>query len=228
MSIFLIHQEQNYTALLADSLGQKAHVAGGSVYPVTAPKLVRVASGVYAAHAGTLQPAIDMLSALAKLVDAGSSWDFLTSKMKGIGEEVYETYSKRFGLNSFDVRLALVLTGACRHPRDIESDLSSSLLLWEVARGFEPHHVVGRLHFAGSVPMTDLAISFLELPLVAGMLKQGPLAASHALIAAHAALSKLSSTISPEANLVVIGDDDEHTVLHGTLLEMSQAELIKG
>jgi hypothetical protein len=76
--------------------------------------------------------------------------------------------------------------------------------------------------------MTDLARAFLRLPLVAGMLSQGPLAASHALIAAHAALAKLSSTISSDANLVVIGADDDHTVLHGNLLEMAQAELIKG
>jgi hypothetical protein len=76
--------------------------------------------------------------------------------------------------------------------------------------------------------MTELATSFMALPLVAGMLKQGPLAAAHALIATHAALAKLSSTISPDANVVVIGDDDEHTVLHGTLLELGQAELIKG
>jgi hypothetical protein len=67
----------------------------------------------------------------------------------------------------------------------------------------------------------------MQLPLVAGMLKQGPLAAAHALVATHAMLSKLSSSISPDASVVVIGDDDEHTVLHGTLLELSQAALIK-
>jgi hypothetical protein len=59
------------------------------------------------------------------------------------------------------------------------------------------------------------------------MLKGGPLSAAHALVAAHAALSKLSSSISPEANVVVIGEEDEHTVLHGTLLDLGQAILIK-
>jgi hypothetical protein len=228
MSIFLIHQEQAYTALLADSLGQKAHASGGPVYPVTAPKLVHVTSGVYAAHAGTLQPAVDMLSALARILDTATSWQQLVPQMRAIGEGVYETYKQRFASNSFDVRVALVMTGARRHPLDIEGDVSSSILLWELARGFEPEHVRGRLYFAGSVPMTELASAFLALPLVKSMLSQGPLAASHALIAAHAALSKLSSTISSDANLVVVGEDDDHTVLHGTLLEMAQAELIKG
>jgi len=228
VSIFLIHQELTYTALLADSLGQKAHTPGGPLYTVTAPKIVRVAPGVYAAHAGTLQPAIDMLSALARILDGATSWQQVVPQLREIGQEVYETCRKRFASNSFDVRVALVFTGAKRHPLDIEHDRSSSLLLWELAQGFEPQHVTGHVHFAGSVPMTDLATAFLGLPLVAGMLKQGPLAASHALIAAHAALSKLSSTISSEANLVVIGEDDDHTVLHGTLLELAQAELIKG
>ncbi|MFN4895294.1 MAG: hypothetical protein ACK5GN_04275 [Pseudomonadota bacterium] len=228
MSIFLVHQERSYTAILADSLGQKAHTAGGSFYPVTAPKLVRVASGVYAAHAGTLQPAIDMLSLLASALASYTSWQQLAPKMRSIGEEVYATYSRRFASNSFDVRLALIFTGDRRHPIDIEDDVSSSIVLWELARGFQPEHVRGSLNFAGSVPMTELANTFLALPLVKNMLSQGPLAASHALIAAHAAISKLSSSISADANLVVIGDEDEHTVLHGTLLELSQAELIKG
>jgi hypothetical protein len=228
MSIFLIHQEQTYTALLADSLGQKAHTPGGPVYPVTAPKLVRVAPGVYAAHAGTLQPAIDMLSALARILESATSWEQIVPQMRAIGEGVYDTYRQRFASNSFDVRIALVLTGAWRHQLDSEAGISSSLLLWELARGFEPERVSGRLHFAGSVPLTELATSFLSLPLLKGMLSQGPLAASHALVATHAALSKLSSTISADANLVVIGEDDDHTVLHGALLEMAQAELIKG
>jgi hypothetical protein len=84
------------------------------------------------------------------------------------------------------------------------------------------------VYFAGSVPLSELITNFLKQPLLAGMLQQGPLAAAHALVAAHAALSKLSSTISPDANVVIVGEDDEHTVLHGTLLDLAQAALIKG
>lgn len=228
MSIFLVHQELSYLALLADSFGSKSHASGGASYPVTAPKLVHVAPGVYAAHAGTLQPAVDMLGELGKTLSSATTWNALTSSMQGIGETVYARYRERFQSDSFDVRVVVVVTGDRRHPQDIADDRSSSVILWEVARKFEPHYVRGNIYFAGSVPLSELASSFLSQPLVAGMLKQGPLAAAHALVATHAALSKLSSTISPEANVVVIGEDDEHTVLHGTLLELSQALLIKG
>ena len=64
MSTFLIHQESGYLVLLADSLGTKTHTATDTTYPLTAPKLVHVGAGVYATHAGTLQPAIEMLSEL--------------------------------------------------------------------------------------------------------------------------------------------------------------------
>ena len=228
MSLFLVHQETSHLILLADSLGTKSHSGGESSYPVTAPKLVHVAPGVYAAHAGTLQPAIDMLAELGEMLPEASTWERITACMKSIGDAVYERYLQRFNTDSFDVRVVVVVTGNRRHPQDIEADRSSSIILWEVARKFEPHYVRGHVYFAGSIPLSELATNFLAQPLVAGMLKQGPLAAAHALVAAHAALSKLSSTISPEANVVVIGDDDEHTVLHGTLLELSQALLIKG
>lgn len=228
MSTFLIHQESGYLVLLADSLGTKTHTATETTYPLTAPKLVHVGAGVYAAHAGTLQPAIDMLSELGKTLSGAPSWEALTSHMKEIGLAVHAKYRDRFKSDSFDVRVAIVLTGERRHPNDIASDRSSSIVLWELARGFEPHYVKGYLHFAGSQQLSELATSFLSQPLVLGMLQSGPLSAAHALVAAHAALSKLSSSISPEANVVVIGEDDEHTVLHGTLLDLGQAVLIKG
>lgn len=228
VSAFLIHQELSYLVLLADSLGTKTHAAGGAPYPVTAPKLVHVAAGVYAAHAGTLQPAIDMLSELGRSLETAKTWDAVTSRMKSIGEDIYARYQERFKSDSFDVRVVIILTGERRHPSDVKEDRSSSIILWEVARKFEPHHTTGYVHFAGSVPLSELATNFLAQPLLAGMLRQGPLATAHALVATHAALSKLSSTISPEANVVIIGDDEEHTVLHGTLLDLGQAVLIKG
>jgi hypothetical protein len=228
VSTFLIHQESSYLVLLADSLGTKSHPASTATYPVTAPKLVHVGPGVYAAHAGTLQPAVDMLSELGKVLNRADSWQALTSQMTEIGVAVHDKYKDRFKSDSFDVRVAIVLTGPFRHPEDIARDQSSSILLWEVARGFVPHHVTGHLHFAGSVQLSEFATNFLAQPLVRGMLRGGPLSAAHALVAAHAALSKLSSSISPDANVVVIGEDEEHTVLHGTLLELGQAALIKG
>jgi hypothetical protein len=169
-----------------------------------------------------------MLSELGEILTGATTWEAVTSQMRAIGEKVYARYQERFKSDSFDVRVVLVLTGERRHPSDIEHDRSSSIVVWEVARKFEPHHTTGHVYFAGSTPLSELATNFLAQPLLAGMLRQGPLAAAHALVATHAALSKLSSTISPDANVVIIGDEDEHTVLHGTLLELGQAVLMKG
>jgi hypothetical protein len=235
MSAFLIHQELSYVVFLADSLGAKTHSGSTSSYPVTAPKLVHVAPYVYAAHAGTLQPAIDMLSELSKELALTSEddtapdirWANLSSRMKGIGESVHSKYQGIFGSSSFDVRVALVMTGNHRHPDDLAKDRSSSIVLWEVARGFEPLHVTGHLHFLGSAPLSELASSFLNQPLMLSMLRGGPLPAAQALVAAHAALCRLSSSISQEANVVIIGDDQEHTVLHGSLMSLAQAKLVK-
>jgi hypothetical protein len=174
-----------------------------------------------------LQPAIDMLKEFESTLSSASDWNSLVSPLEAIGQRIHAAYKDRFKTDSLDVRVAIALTGTWRHPDDISRQASSSLLIWEAARNVSPHHATGKLHFAGSIPMTELATSFMQLPLVAGMLKQGPLAAAHALVATHAMLSKLSSSISPDASVVVIGDDDEHTVLHGTLLELSQAALIK-
>lgn len=227
MSVFLIHQEPSYLVLLADSLGQKQHSATESAYSLTAPKLVHVAEGVYAAHAGTLQPAVDMLSELGTKLTAEDSWETFTSHLQEIGQRVYAKYQERFKNDSLDVRVAIVVTGDRRYPKDIEDDYSSSIILWEAARHFKPHYVRGHLHFAGSTHLSELSTSFLSHAVLTGMLKQGPLAAAHALVATHAALAKLSSSISPDANVVIIGEDDEHTVLHGNLLDIGQAALIK-
>jgi hypothetical protein len=235
MSAFLIHQELSYVVFLADSLGAKTHSGSTSSYPVTAPKLVHVAPCVYAAHAGTLQPSIDMLSELSKELEHSSEihtspelrWATLSTRMKEIGESVHRRYQGIFGGASLDVRVALVMTGNHRHPDDIANDRSSSIILWEVARGFEPLHVTGHLHFLGSAPLSELASSFLNQPLMLSMLRGGPLPAAQALVAAHAALCRLSSSISQEANVVIVGDDDEHTVLHGSLMSLAQAKLVK-
>ena len=230
MSTFLIHQEQTYAVLLADSLGTKG--MQGTPLPVAAPKLVLVAPCVYAVHAGTWQPALEMLSRLRELLLASApealSWQLLQEKLKGIGCAVYEHYQGVFGLESFDVRVALLLTGTLRHHEDQAAGRSSTLVVWEAARGFEPTRTVEYLHFGGSKPLSDLATTILTQDFVRGMLKQSPLACAQALVATHAALAKLSTNISPEANVVVCGTGAEHTVIHGTLLELPQTALIRG
>ena len=192
MSAFLIHQELSYVVFLADSLGAKIHSGSASAYPVTAPKLVHVAPCVYAAHAGTLQPAIDMLAELSKELEQVTEsdtqpsirWGRLSTRMKEIGESVHRKYQGIFAGASLDVRIALVMTGHHRHPDDIATERSSSIILWEVARQFEPLRVSGHLHFLGSAPLSELATAFLSQPLMVSMLRSGPLPAATSACAA--------------------------------------------
>ncbi len=74
---------------------------------------------------------------------AVSDWAPFCATLKTIGTEVYDKYKGVFALNEFDVRVALVLTGALRHPDDVAGRRSSTLLLWEVARSFDPVRAVG-------------------------------------------------------------------------------------
>lgn len=220
--------------MLADSLGTKGGGPGSSRVPVAAPKLVHVAPCAYAAHAGTWQPALEMLSRVRPLLmpHAGQptppDWPFLAIRMAEIGREVYAEFQKTFQLESFDVRVALLLTGSLRFPEDRDSGATSTLLIWEVAGGFEARRVSGSLYFGGSPALSGLATAILQDQFVRETMKQSPLACAQGLMAAHAALSKLSTAISPEANIVVCGEAEEHAVIQGTLLSLPNSALLRG
>lgn len=233
MSAFLIHQEKRYAVLLADSLGTKDAVAGGGRLPLAAPKLVHVAPCIYAAHAGTWQPALEMLTRLrSTALAAGSTGQHdaasLSRLMPEIGRQVYAEYQRSFQVESFDVRVALLLTGQLRHPDDVAAEISSTILLWDAASQFEPRRIPGCLYFGGTPSLSDVAGTILNHPFVRDTMRQGPLACAQGLMAAHASLARLSTSISPEANVVVCGEGDEHTVLHGTLVALPNSALLKG
>lgn len=166
----------------------------------------------------------------AMIIEGGWSphWSECCAAMSAIGHDVYAHYRKAFGLESFDVRVALVLTGELRHADDKAAGRSSSIVLWEVARDFEPVHVVGHLHFGGDAPLSALATSVLSHQVLASMTAQGPLPCAQALVATHALLSRLSTRIGAEANVVVCGADAEHTVIHGTLVSLPQGAMLQG
>lgn len=234
VSAFLIHQEPRYAVMLADSLGTKGAGAAATRVPLAAPKLVHVAPCAYAAHAGTWQPALEMLSRLRPLLlphtDKGSppDWVALSAQMSEIGRQVYAEFQKKFQLESFDVRVALLLTGPLRHSEDVASGCSSTLAVWEAAGAFEVQRVAGALHFGGSPALSGLATTILRNEFVRDTMKQSPLACAQALLAAHAALSKLSTAISAEANIVVCGEGEEHAVIQGTLLSLPNSALLRG
>ena len=231
MSTFLLHQEPDFTVLLADSLGTKSTPAIGTRIPLTAPKIVHVAPCAYAVHAGTWQPALEMLSRARDCIatpGAVSDWAPFCATLKTIGTEVYDKYKGVFALNEFDVRVALVLTGALRHPDDVAALRSSTLLLWEVARSFDPVRAVGYLHFAGTKPLSDLATTVLSQEPMLHLLRQSPLSCAQALVATHALLSRISTQIGGDMNVVVASHDANHTVIHGTLVDLAQAAILKG
>ena len=228
MSTFILHQELSFIALITDSLATKSHPSGGAKYPMIAPKLVHVAPCVYAAHAGTWQPALEMLSELRTQLLATDPARAITPLLAPIGTAVYAKYAEIFGSSTFDVRIALVLTGEYRHPDDIAEGRSSTIMLWEAARRFEPFHTKNSLCFGGSKPLSELAATILAQPFVAEMLKQSPLSCVQALIATHAMLAKLSTNVSPDLNAVIIGVDNEHAVIHGSMIELPQIALLMG
>lgn len=220
--------------MLADSLGTKGDSSSASKVPVAAPKLVHVAPCAYAAHAGTWQPALEMLSRLRPLLLAHAQqggvadWATLEAQMAEIGRQVYAEFQNTFRLASFDVRVALLLTGSLRRPEDISASSASTLIIWEAAGGFEARRVAGDIHFGGSPALSGLASTILQNEFVRDTMRQSPLACAQALMAAHAALSKLSTAISPEANILVCGDGEEHAVIQGTLLSLPNSALLRG
>jgi len=231
VSTFLLHQEPDFTVLLADSLGTKSTPAIGTRIPLTAPKIVHVAPCAYAVHAGTWQPALEMLTRSRELIAAPGAindWSAFSGALTVIGTQVYEHYKAVFGLHEFDVRVALVLTGELRHPEDIAAQRSSTLVLWEVARSFEPVRAVGYLHFAGTKPLSDLATTILSQDAIVQLLRQSPLSCAQALVAVHALLSRISTQIGTDVNVVVAAKDTHHTVIHGTLVDLAQAAILKG
>ena len=41
-------------------------------------------------------------------------------------------------------------------------------------------------------------------------------------------LAKLSTNVSPDLNAVIIGVDNEHAVIHGSMIELPQVALLMG
>ncbi|MEY4700200.1 MAG: hypothetical protein RL326_387 [Pseudomonadota bacterium] len=127
-----------------------------------------------------------------------------------------------------DVRIALVLTGKLRDPLDIKSHLSSTVLLWEVARNFIPHRALGQICFAGSPLLSRFSGDLLAHEALKELLTSTPMAAAQALLATHAATAKLSDNISEDPNLIVIGSDQKSCVLKGSLFSLPCAALLDG
>lgn len=231
MSIFLIRQTQTYTVVLADSLAMKEHPSGAGTISTSASKLAHVSPGIYAAHAGTWQPAWAMLSDLHHASTKKGrrlTHPQLLALLKQIGQRRYKEYQKIFGKKSFDVRIVLVVTGGYRSQAEVSSATSTSVILWEAARDFVPVVVRGELYFAGNTPLTNLVRHTLNHDVLQQMLGLSPLATTQALCAAHQAAASIGSSISSDANVVVVSAGAEHAVLRGSMLTLPMSALALG
>lgn len=231
MSLFLVHQTHNRVVALTDSLLSREHRDGAGTFHARASKLVAIGSGVYACHAGTWQPALSMLADLATFLRSPSgkrvSYEKLLTKLKTIGTKRHAEFVKRFKRDSFDVRIALILTGRLRNQSDRKDGYASTILIWEKARDFAPHRSRGQLYFAGNPQLSNFATCTLDQPLLQDMLNASPLSAAQALLAAHAAIARISALVSHEANVAIIDssagcciiDGQIQTLPHGSVLE---------
>lgn len=232
MSMFLVHQSEDHTLLLADSLARRRMSQSSETFSTSASKIVTLGRGVFAAHAGTWQPAITMLSDLARLLNTSRGHSLthktLSSTLSALGKKRHSEFQTLWKGYDIDVRIVLLLTGKLRHPLDIKNKLSTSVLLWEAARDFIPHLAHGQICFSGSPLLSRFSADLLAHTALKELLTSTPLAAAQALLATHAATAKLSDNISEDPNLIVIGSDASSCVLRGSALSLPCDALLRG
>jgi hypothetical protein len=232
VSLFLVHQTKARTLILADSLAARSHAGGAGTFQTEASKLVYLPQGVFAAHAGTWQPAWAMLSDLERFLRSNArrkvSTKVFENKLIEIGKRRFAEFSKRFGRSDFDVRIALVLTGALRDSSDIKDGYSSTISIWEKARDFVPFRSRGQIYFAGNQALSGFATASLEHPVMKEMLHASTLSAAQALVATHAALAKISSQVSDAANVVAVTGAKDYAVIKGAMHALPCSALLEG
>lgn len=232
MSMFIVHQDTEYTLLLADSLARRRLSSSLDTISTRASKLVSLGRGVFAAHAGTWQPATAMLSDLAILLASPRgrrlSHKSLRATLSTLGRKRLAEFQSKWPGLAIDVRIALVITGPLRDASDKQASRSSTVLLWEAARKFTPVSTRGTLCFAGSSALSRLTSDLLAHDSLKELFQGSPLAAAQALLAAHAAAAKLSDSISEESNLILIGGDQKSSILRGSLLSLPSESLLLG
>lgn len=231
MSLFLIYSTTQATVLLADSLALKQPSKEQGVVPLVAPKLVHVAPHVFAAHAGTWQPAIAMLSDLRSRIlrsKAPSSSRLSNSTLEKIGQTRHAEFERRFDRNTLDVRIALVLTGPLRHKTDREAGRAATIVLWESARNFAPEIVGDHLFFAADTTLSDFAYSCARHHALKTLLQSSPLTVAQALRSIHAAVTRISAQVSERCNVAIVSSRGEASVIEGTLLSLPCDSLLYG
>jgi len=226
MSTFNIYQKLEYAVMLTDSLIHKP-LDSGNIVPGFGPKLAHVAPGIYAAHAGFWQPAFAMLNRVHEYVAQAKeppTHEQLVEQLTKIGQKTIDEHRNKKG-ERLDVKVPLVVTGRYRHPEDVKISSATTLLLWETANDFTPRRTGVSICWASSPEISEIATAVMRLKELDYLLNNSPLAVAQALEAVHALVAKLTTFVSMETNIVVIGQGEEHALLKGQMLRLPNAAL---
>jgi|GEM_PF-1777004 len=226
MSTFLVYRRKEYAVILADLLAYRQY-GGTNKTSLRAPKLTHVAPCVFAAHAGNWQPAYEVLSNFHEYLlasPATRTFDEIAQYLEQEGNRCFQKWCKIQQVGILDIRIPIILTGPYRHPDDVSNGVSSTCLIVETANKFKPARGFGA-YWAYDDEVTKVALALLELPAIKHWLNTGPLSLVQALRAIHSFIAEICTFVSPDRSIVIIGDEDEHTIIEGPMVSLPMKAL---
>lgn len=229
MSMFIIARTTECAVILADNLGHKDY-GGGNKVQLPAPKLTHVAPCVFATHAGSWQPAYELLHNFHEFLLSSPyprAFDELAVYLEEEGNRCYLDYCKKLEKNSFDLRVPLVLTGPYRHPDDVSQKISSTILVYETANKFKPTRSHGAW-FAYDGKTSNMLTAILGLDIINDLIHSNPLAIAQTMKALHSFVAQLTIYVSSSCSVVIIGEEDEHTLIEGHMTSLPMRALKHG
>lgn len=231
MSMFIITRTTQYVVILADNLAHKDFAVGNKA-PLPAPKLTHVAPCVFATHAGTWQPAFEILSNFREFLLSSPNlrtFDEITAYLEKEGNKCFEKYCKLWkrDAKSFDLKIPIILTGSYRHKEDIAQNICSTILIFETANSFKPTRSHGGW-FAVDTEVSTILSNLMNITVIKNLMNASPLSMASVLKALHSFVSNISVYVSSNCNIVIIGEDDEHSLIEGHMISLPMKALIQG
>jgi len=229
MSMYIISRTTAYAVMLADHLAYREFEQGNKA-PLNAPKLTHIAPCVFAAHAGSWQAAFEIFSNFHDYLLASPqprTFDDIAQYLEQESNRCYQKYCELWKRDKFDLRLPIVLTGPYRCADDFNQQISSTIIICETANKFKPTPVHGAW-WAATDEATQIVTALIDLPATKYMQTTGPLSLAQVLKAIHAFIANLCIYISPDCSIVVIGDEDEYTVIEGQITSLPMRALRYG
>jgi hypothetical protein len=229
MSMFIITRTTEYVAILADNLAHIEYALGNKA-PLPAPKLTHVAPCIFATHAGSWQPAYEILSNFHEYIlssPRARTFDEIEKYLEREGNLCQKKYCKLWNKESFDLRVPIILTGPYRHPEDIKLKISSTILIFETANKFKPTRSSGGW-FAIDNAVTSVLTELMALPVIKDLMYKTPLSMVQILRAIHSFVSHISVYVSTDCSVAIIGEEDEFTLFEGNMVTLPMQALKYG